>query len=160
MPRETPSQTAGPYVHIGLTPNAAGIGGQGDADIGEFMVKDGARHLSGVVYDGAGEPVTDAVVEAWQADIAAFGRSAADAVTGEFHFQTRVSNDPFVTLWIVARGINVGLHTRVYWPETPPSIEGVSEDRLKILIAQKTANENYRFDIHLQGREETLFFDI
>lgn len=158
MARETPSQTAGPYVHIGLMPNAAGIGGIYDADIGEVMVQGGSRQLIGVIYDGAGQAVTDAVVEAWQVDIGAFGRSAADPTTGEFQFQTEVSD--FVTLWVLARGISTGLHTRVYWPETPPLLSGVSEDRLQTLIAERLSDETYRFDIHLQGPKETLFFDI
>jgi protocatechuate 3,4-dioxygenase alpha subunit len=160
MARETPSQTAGPYVHIGLMPNAAGIAGVYQRDLGETMLPGGSRELRGVIYDGAGAPVTDAVVEAWQADLAAFGRSAADPTTGEFRFQTNPSDDPFMTLWIVARGINVGLHTRVYWPETPPQFEGVPNARQATLIATKTKHDAYRFDIHLQGQNETLFFDI
>jgi len=38
--KETPSQTAGPYVHIGLTPNFCGIGGVYETDLGARMVNE------------------------------------------------------------------------------------------------------------------------
>jgi protocatechuate 3,4-dioxygenase alpha subunit len=72
---ETPSQTAGPYLHIGLAPHAAG----GDFYGGErwhVLAGPGAEgrrvRIEGTVYDGAGEPVRDALVEIWQAN--ALGR--------------------------------------------------------------------------------------
>ena len=59
--KETASQTAGPYVHIGLTPNASGIGGVYAADLGAGMVSDKTRgtriSVSGRVIDGAGAPL-------------------------------------------------------------------------------------------------------
>lgn len=56
----TPSQTVGPYFAIGLP-----------WDLGPFAVPadtPGAVRISGVVYDGAGQPVPDALIETWQAD--------------------------------------------------------------------------------------------
>ena len=54
--KETPSQTAGPYVHIGCVPNFGGIPGVYPDDLGQVMRKDGANGeaitISGVVYDG------------------------------------------------------------------------------------------------------------
>ena len=70
--KETPSQTAGPYVHIGLTPNFCGIGGVYDADLGTTMVNDKTRGecitIRSRVIDGSGTPLRDALVEIWQAD--------------------------------------------------------------------------------------------
>ena len=98
--RESPSQTAGPYVHIGCTPNAAGIEGVYPADLGAVMrtgpVRGKAITLRGRVLDGLGAPLRDAVVEVWQADaegrfagqegadpsFTGWGRSAGDPETG------------------------------------------------------------------------------
>src|SRR6218665_203528 len=70
--KETPSQTAGPYVHIGLTPNFSGIKGVYATDPGSVMLTPdtvGQRIVvAGRVLDGAGSPVADGVVEGWQAD--------------------------------------------------------------------------------------------
>ena len=56
----TPSQTAGPYLRIGLAwsdrPNVVP-----DGTVGSIV-------LTGQVFDGTGEPVIDALVESWQAD--------------------------------------------------------------------------------------------
>ena len=60
MSELTPSQTVGPFLHIAL-----------EWDDGPHAVPPGtpgAFWVTGVVYDGAGDPVTDALVESWQAD--------------------------------------------------------------------------------------------
>ncbi len=70
--KETPSQTAGPYVHIGMTPNFCGITGVIDADPGASMLTPDTKGeritITGRVLDGSGAPVGDAVLEIWQAD--------------------------------------------------------------------------------------------
>src|SRR4051812_3375326 len=80
--RETPSQTAGPYVHIGLTPNFCEIDDVYDADLGVAMVNDrtlGQRiNVTGRVFDGAGAPVRDAIIEIWQADCAGYYNSPSE----------------------------------------------------------------------------------
>ena len=147
--KETPSQTAGPYVHIGCTPNFSGITGVYDTDLGVAMVNDrtlGERiTLRGRIFDGTGTPLRDALVEIWQADagglynspsemrgtadpnFTGWGRCPTDMETGEYVFETirpgRVPYKdgrlmaPHVTLWIVARGINIGLQTRLYFAD-------------------------------------------
>ena len=90
--RETPSQTAGPYVHIGLTPNRLGIPGIYPVDLGLSPIAEGAKGeritLTGRVIDGQGMILRDAVIETWQADAAGIypnndPRGAADpAVIG------------------------------------------------------------------------------
>ena len=74
---------------------------------------------------------------------------------------------PHLSLWIVSRGINIGLNTRLYFPEdtalhTSDPILGSIEHRARVntLIATKTAPGHYRFDIRLQGEDETVFMDI
>ncbi len=196
--KETPSQTAGPYVHIGMTPNYCEIEGVYDTDLGAQMVNDKTRGeritVSGRVFDGAGALVRDAVIEIWQADSAGlynspsemrgaadpnftgWGRCPTRAEDGAYSFETikpgRVpfrdgrKMAPHITFWIVARGINIGLHTRMYFPEeaeanaADPLLARIEHrDRVATMVASKDGS-TYNFDIHLQGLKETVFMDI
>ncbi|EPE94489.1 protocatechuate 3,4-dioxygenase subunit alpha [Rhizobium grahamii] len=196
--KETPSQTAGPYVHIGLTPNFCAIEGVYEADLGTVMVNDktlGERlTVTGRVFDGAGALVRDAVIEIWQADSAGlynspsemrgtadpnftgWGRCATRAEDGVFTFETVKPGvvpysdgrkmAPHITVWIVARGINIGLHTRMYFPEEveankvdPLLLRIEHRDRVDTLIATREGS-TLTFDIRLQGERETVFLDI
>lgn len=196
--RESPSQTAGPYVHIGCTPNFSGISIYG-GDLGTTMrlgpVKGQQITLRGTVFDGTGTPLRDAMVEIWQADaeglfnsanetrgtadpnFTGWGRSPGDMETGEFVFETVKPGQvpwpgggmqaPHITAWIVARGINIGLHTRIYFEDeaaanaTDPILTRIEhQNRVPTLLARPEGDDVYRFDIHLQGPQETIFFDI
>ena len=196
--KESASQTAGPYVHIGLTPNFAEIGGVYPDDLGTRMVNDKTRGeritIAGRVLDGTGTPLKDALLEIWQADadglynsppetrgeadpnFTGWGRCATDMTSGEFRFETiKPGKVPFkggkemaphVTFWIVARGINIGLQTRMYFGDeqaandADPVLARIEHRvRVSTLIAQREGDV-YRFDIHLQGEKETVFFDI
>lgn len=196
--RESPSQTAGPYVHIGCMPNFSGIEIYG-GDLGSSMktgpVKGEEIIITGVVHDGMGTPVRDAMIEIWQADaqglynsasetrgqadpnFTGFGRSPGHPETGEFRFETvkpgRVPypdgrlQAPHATLWIAARGINTGLQTRLYFDDeadanaVDPVLSRIEHrSRVTTLLAKKQGAGAYRFDIHLQGPDETIFFDF
>ncbi|MFA7413980.1 MAG: protocatechuate 3,4-dioxygenase subunit alpha [Rhizobium sp.] len=197
--KESPSQTAGPYVHIGCTPNFTGIHGVYETDLGSGALYDdktkGERiKIKGRVIDGSGTPLKDALIEIWQADADGFynspsetrgkadpnflgwGRCPADMASGEYMFETikpgRVPfNDgrlmaPHITFWIVARGINIGLHTRMYFAdeekanaEDPVLARIEHKVRVPTLIAGREG-DTYTFDIMLQGENETVFFDI
>lgn len=197
--KETASQTAGPYVHIGLAPGAAGFKLY-DAELGGDIAgptAPGERvRVEGVVYDGLGAPVKDVLIEIWQADtngiyphpedprvadvapgFTGWGRVISDFDTGQWGFDTikpgavpgrmgRIQA-PHLNLWIVSRGINIGLNTRMYFPEDTDlqandPILGSIEQRARVatLIATKTGQGQYRFDIRLQGDGETVFMDI
>ncbi len=197
--KETPSQTAGPYVHIGCVPNFCGIEGVWDADLGAEMVNDKTKgqriSISGTVYDGVGAALKDAMIEIWQADadglypggsdprgagdpnFQGWGRKAGDYGTGVWTFDTvKPGRVPFpdgrlmaphITFWIVARGINIGLQTRMYFPDEEaantedPILKRIEhQSRVPTLIATKTGDAAYRFDIRLQGDGETIFFDF
>ena len=200
--KESPSQTAGPYVHIGTTPNWVGISGVWEEDLGGTLVGAGAKGerivVKGHIFDGSGTPLKDALIEIWQADtnglynspqevrgqadpgFTGWGRQPADGVTGEYRFETikpgRVPYRdgrlmaPHITFWIVARGINIGLHTRMYFGDEEAAnaecpILARIEHRVRVptLIAARSEDDGiptYRFDIRLQGEEETVFFDI
>lgn len=196
--KESPSQTAGPYVHIGMTPNWLGIRGVYAEDLGATMLTPGTEGeriaVTGTIHDGAGAPVADAVVEVWQADangafapdpapvgveaskhFLGFGRQPCDD-KGGFRFETikpgRVpgpdgqAQAPHITLWIVARGINIGLHTRLYFEDEAdanaedPVLRRVPPPRRQTLIAKRAGPGHYHLDIRLQGDDETVFFDI
>ncbi len=193
--KESPSQTAGPYVHIGALPNFAGIDGVYDEDLGQKMVLGAVRGeqitLRGTVYDGTGAALRDAMVEIWQADAAGlyagqdgadpaftgWGRQAGDMETGAFAFETVKPGAvpfrdgrmqaPHVSVWIVARGINLGQQTRIYIADeeeanaADPILARIEHrDRIATLMARPEGQGVYRFDIRLQGENETIFFDI
>jgi protocatechuate 3,4-dioxygenase alpha subunit len=191
--RETPSQTAGPYVHIGCIPSFAGIEGVYPEDLGKRAIEEGARGtpitITGQILDGTGWALRDALIESWQADAAGiypgqpgadpkvngFCRFAADKETGEFVLKTikpgRVPSGwgglqaPHIALWIVARGINIGLQTRIYFEDEDNSEDPVlarieQRHRVDTLIAKRIGEGQYRFDIRLQGENETVFFDM
>lgn len=190
--KETPSQTAGPYVHIGMTPSLEGISGPNVPNLGSGPIGIGSSGepivITGRIFDGSAAPVSDAVVELWQADSdgtydtkgsLGWGRQATDA-TGTYRFETirpgRVAGPddkpmaPHVTLWIVARGINIGLHTRVYFADEADAnaqdfvLNRIMDPRRrKTLIAARSdvaGKAVYALDIRLQGDDETVFFDI
>lgn len=200
--RETASQTAGPYVHIGLAPGAAGFQ-LFEKELGTDIAGPNAEGeritVEGVVYDGTGSPVKDVLIEVWQANAAGvypspadrrgddvedgfrgWGRIISDFNTGVFSFATVKPGvvpgrngrpmAPHLNLWIVARGINIGLNTRMYFDDeadanaADPVINLVEQvDRRATLIARREMRDGkplYRFDIRLQGDGETVFFDV
>lgn len=191
--QETPSQTAGPYVHIGLIPAHAGMDNYYDEEIGLSPIEEGVEgeiiEISGAVIDGTGWALRDALIESWQPDaagkfagqdgadpkVSGYCRFAADAETGEFTLRTvkpgrvgsryGVMQAPHISLWVVARGINVGLQTRIYFEDEDnagdPLLSRIEQTpRVQTLLAKKTSEGKYRFDIVLQGENETVFLDI
>lgn len=186
--QETPSQTAGPYVHIGCIPSFAGLEGVYPEDLGKRAIEDGAKGqvitITGSVHDGTGWALRDAMLESWQADAAGiypgqdgadpkvtgFCRFAADIDTGEYTLRTvkpgRAGGQaPHIALWIAARGINIGLQTRIYFDDEDNSGDPVlsrieQAPRRETLIAKTTGDGAYRFDIRLQGDGETVFLDM
>ncbi len=198
--KETPSQTAGPYVHIGLAPGAAGFDIYA-RELGWDIAGPNARgeriRVEGVVIDGTGSPIKDVMLEAWQANadgiyahpehpgeveegFRGWGRVITDFETGEWGFDTVKPGPvpgrsgslmaPHINLWIVARGINLGLNTRVYFGDEAeanaddPVLNLIEwERRRQTLIAHRVERDGqavYRFDIKVQGEDETVFFDI
>jgi protocatechuate 3,4-dioxygenase, alpha subunit len=202
--KETPSQTAGPYVHIGLIPHQAGF------DIFENNFSNvlvspktaGERIvIEGRIFDGAGAPIRDVLVEIWQANAAGrynheadrqdgkaidptfrgWGRTGTDFETGLYRFETVKPGSvvgrrghrpmaPHVNVWLAARGINIGLSTRMYFSDETdanaqdPVLNIIEQpSRRETLIARREMRDDgvaYVFDIHLQGDRETVFFDV
>jgi len=202
--KESASQTAGPYVHIGLAPQQAGFD-IFEKNFSNVLVGPGTQgeriRIEGRVTDGSGTPVRDVLVELWQANAAGkynhpadaqdkpldrtfrgWGRACSDFKTGIWSFDTIKPGSvegrggramaPHVSLWIVARGINIGLNTRMYFSDekdanaADPVLNLIEwEVRRQTLIGQRESALRdgaavYRFDIQLQGPQETVFFDI
>lgn len=183
----TPSQTVGPYVHIGLEPDWTTSGTL--AEPGSA----GHVRVSITVLDGEGTPVADAMIETWQAD--ADGRFVSDVplvgATG-FTGLARVFADetgtvtidtvrpgaiddgeggvqaPHLQVGVFARGILKRLVTRLYFPEdtaahaADPVLALLPEDRRGLLVAE-AGDDGYRLTVQLQdspSRPETPFFDL
>jgi protocatechuate 3,4-dioxygenase alpha subunit len=177
----TPSQTVGPFLSLGLTWPA-----------GHLVVPEGtpgAIRISGVVTDGAGEPVTDGIVEIWHADadgrfdhpddprgatgsgFVGFGRCATDG-DGRFRFVTVKpgalgdGQAPHVDVSVFARGLLDRVVTRIYFPDeeaanaADPLLSVLPPDRAATLVAQAAGAGELRFDIRLRGEGETVFLAI
>jgi protocatechuate 3,4-dioxygenase, alpha subunit len=200
---ETPSQTAGPYVHIGLIPAQAGFEiftNNFTGDIAGLNVRGERIIIEGRVFDGAGHVAKDVLIETWQANAAGRYNHPADrqdkALDGSFRGWARTGTDfetgiytirtikpgsvagrrgrkamaPHVNFWIAARGINIGLATRMYFGDEDaanaedPVLKIIEQpERRKTLIAPKSLRDGkalYTFDIYLQGERETVFFDV
>lgn len=174
-PLATPGQTVGPFFHYALPypqdNQLVGIGTQG------------AIELHGVVYDGAGQPIPDALLELWQPDPAGhivqrpgslhrdgwtftgWGRAATDN-TGHYSFTTLAPGPTaahvpaYFGLTIFARGLLHRLFTRAYLPMSESTFDAllpeVDPARRRTLICAAEAT-GYRFDVHLQGHQETAF---
>ncbi|MEV0900902.1 protocatechuate 3,4-dioxygenase subunit alpha [Actinoplanes sp. NPDC049802] len=172
-----PGQTVGPFFHLGLEYSG----------MNELVPPSHPRalRLHGHVYDGAGDPVPDAVVEIWQADpqghiprqpgslrrdgwtFTGWGRAATDP---EGHYQfatlepgaTEPGKAPFLAVTVFARGLLDRLFTRAYLPDDPDLLaqdtllESVAPDRRATLIATREPG-GLVFDIRLQGDGETVF---
>lgn len=178
----TPSQTIGPFFHGSLTANAnlgclRGPGAKGEPIRIRFRV-----------LDGEGKPVDDAMIEIWQADAAGVYQHAADprathadpafrgfgrlatnangACTFETVYPGRITPEqaPHINVSVFARGLLNRVSTRVYFEidAADPVLALVPEDRRSTLIASRDPSDpaQWNFDIHLQGEQETVFFDL
>jgi protocatechuate 3,4-dioxygenase alpha subunit len=189
MEKQTPSQTIGPFFHMGLP---RGI----ENDLLDESTRGERICIVGQVLDGEGKPVPDALIEIWQADAGGhfnhptdpgqsqadphfrgFGRSDTQD-NGRFSFRTvrpgpvpgrdGQMQAPHIDVRIFARGMLIHTLTRLYFAaepanETDPVLASMDDPaRRQTLIAVPERSEElptYRFDIHLQGDRETVFFE-
>jgi protocatechuate 3,4-dioxygenase, alpha subunit len=175
----TPGQTVGPFFGLGLPY-------PGDSELVAEQFPDAIR-LHGTVYDGAGAAVPDALIELWQSDAAGripraagslrrdgqtftgWGRASTDA-DGHYGFttltpgSTDAGRPPFFAITVFARGLLHRLFTRAYLPggavDADQLLSTVDPGRRATLLCideSGSGRTQYRFDIHLQGPNETVF---
>ena len=184
----TPAQTVGPFFHDALL----------DEDRSELVPPDHpeAIRIEGAVYDGEGEPVSDAMVEIWQANKAGryndpsdnrqdlpldpetfsgFGRSGTDA-GGRFSFVTVKPGPvpgpdggmqaPHIMVSVFARGLLKRVVTRIYFPDeeganaNDPVLSSVEDPGFRRTLVAHDLGDALRFNICLQGDNQTAFFEL
>jgi protocatechuate 3,4-dioxygenase alpha subunit len=146
--------------------------------------------ITGGVYDGQGKVVPDAMIELWQVDgsgkyrtaplekdrenFVGFGRLGTGTQPGnQFRFTTVKpgaieGQSPHINVILFMRGSLLHLYTRIYFDdeksnEKDPLLNSIPAERRYTLIAKRSSrdsNTEYRFDIHMQGDMETVFFDV
>jgi len=184
----TAAQTVGPFVSIGFETTAV-------PDVAPAGIAGERVVITGRIFDGDGLPVTDAVLETWQANsfgkyahpddaqekllednFRGFGRVLAGA-QGGFRLATvkpgKVAGPdghpgreqaPHITVVIFMRGLLKHLMTRIYFPDeaanaADPVLNLVPAARRGTLIAAKSPDGTLQWNVHLQGPQETVFFD-
>jgi protocatechuate 3,4-dioxygenase alpha subunit len=177
----TPSQTVGPFLSLGLT--------WPEGHLVVPLGTPGATLIAGVLTDGAGAPVSDGLIETWQADadgrfdhpddprrasgsgFRGFGRCATDA-EGRFEIITVKPGPlgdgqaPHIDVTVLARGLLDRVVTRIYFPDeaaanaADPLLGSLRPERAATLVAREAGQGKLRFDIRLQGDRETVFLSI
>ena len=153
----TPSQTVGPFYAIGLCQRDDGR-----------LVPEGVS-LTGRLLDGEGTPVVDGLVELWDPVGGRWGRSGTHP-DGRFAFvvekPARHGGDaPHLLAYVFARGLLRHQLTRIYFPDeananaADPVLSSLDEEERARLVAEGD-DGGLRFDIHLQGDRETIFFTV
>jgi protocatechuate 3,4-dioxygenase, alpha subunit len=183
----TPSQTVGPFFAYGITAEQYGYGYTQIANnklIKDEKVRGEQIKISGRVIDGAGDAIPDAVIEIWQGDstgsylnpsFRGFGRvGTGTSQDNSFEFETIkpgcIGNEaPHINVIVLMRGLLTHAFTRIYFNDEDdanqqdPVLNSIAIERRKTLIAQKVQDirsVQYRFDIHMQGDHETVFFEF
>ncbi|MCU0468555.1 MAG: protocatechuate 3,4-dioxygenase subunit alpha [Arcicella sp.] len=173
--KQTPSQTVGPYFAYSLTPEQYlyDFKSYADSVMVNPLENPDTITITGKVFDGAGVPIPDAMIEVWQSDHQnqLFGRCGTGTLAdNRFVFYTTKPTSvngqaPYLSVIIFMRGQLIHTYTRIYFEdevtlnETDEVLNSVPSDRKHTLIATKNGN-SYEFNIIMQGEKETVFFDI
>jgi protocatechuate 3,4-dioxygenase, alpha subunit len=129
----TPSQTIGPFFAVALGREDSGF----------------ALRVVGTVYDGEGAPVDDAYVELW--DGLHLARCPTDG-EGRYAVSIERPAGAYLAVSVFARGLLQRLATRIYLSEP--------DDPQLAPLRAREEDGALRFDIHLQGEQETLFLAL
>ena len=178
-------QTVGPYLHIGLewltTHDIAGRGVKGERVTvgGQLLDGDGVGVSDGLIeiwqanaagkYAHPEDTQNKPLERGWRG----FGRIPTDA-KGAFRFTTikpgRVPGPdgklqaPHLVVAVFMRGLLKHLATRIYFPDEPannedPILKLVPAARRTTLVARRNGKSALEWNVILQGKNETVFFD-
>ncbi len=179
MAIRTPSQTIGPFFHVGLKWE----GGEKVA----FQTAGTPLVLTGRVYDGSGAVIADALIETWQAGpdgaaprggpsakAAGYSRAATDS-EGRYRIETLMPGactgpggenyPPQIHVTIFARGLLKALRTRAILADaesarTDPLVQAAGARAATLIAARDPKNAGtWHWDIRFQGKDETAFID-
>ena len=177
----TPSQTVGPFFSLGLGPWYRD-------ELGNLRAS-GRTHVRGRVLDAEGQPIPDAVLELWQADLngryahgrdprnnpdfCGFGRVATDA-GGGFRFSTTKPGQvpgpnsmllqaPHLNVLVSMRGLLKPVRTRMYFPNEASNahdpVLALVPETRRASLIASIEPEALRWDIRMRGPLETVFFE-
>ena len=157
----SPSQTIGPLYGFSLM----WPGSEQAADPGQ----PGTVRIRGRVFDGAGAVVAypELMLELWAGDQFARTRTDPDGAFSAVLAKPAApaGQAPHVNVTLFSRGLLKQAQTRLYFPDeaaanaADPVLTAVPTDRRPTLIARQDGADLV-FDIHLQGDQETVFFDF
>jgi len=157
----SPSQTIGPLYGFSLM----WPGSEQAADPGQ----PGTVRIRGRVFDGAGAVVAypELMLELWAGDQFARTRTDPDGAFSAVLAKPAApaGQAPHVNVTLFSRGLLKQAQTRLYFPDeaaanaADPVLTAVPADRRPTLIARQDGADLV-FDIHLQGDQETVFFDF
>jgi protocatechuate 3,4-dioxygenase alpha subunit len=185
----TPGQTVGPFFALGLDrPEWADMArhnpqGERITIEGRVLDGDGAPVPDALIelwqanaagrHDHIADQQTEKKIDP---NFHGYGRVATDA-QGHFAIKTvkpgpipgrgNALQAPHINVAFFARGLLRQLHTRIYFSDEPanasdPLLAGIEDDAVRqTLIARRgDGSSAYRFDIVLQGKNETAFLDV
>ena len=181
----TPSQTVGPFLHIALAwPDGPDVVPDGTAGAIRLVgrVTDGAGEAVGdaLIETWQADPDGGFAFVDDPHGFRGFGRCPTEA-DGSYVIRTLLPGPlrgpngaleaPHIDVSIFARGLLDRLVTRIYFPDDPvlaqdpvlahdPVLSTVPEARRRTLLAVRDGEDTFRFDIVLQGPDETVFFDL
>jgi protocatechuate 3,4-dioxygenase, alpha subunit len=161
----TPFQTVGPFLHLGLRaglePLSAGR-------------PDSLVSIRGHLLDGDGAGIPDGVLEWWHPELPSVQRSftgeggsfaittikPSTLATGDGRVQA-----PHLAIRVLGRGMQTQYLTRLYFEDEADTAHDailnlVPAHRRPTLMARPIGSREYRFDVVVQGPNETVFFDI
>lgn len=188
--KQTPSQTVGPFYSIGLTRRAMNLLAGADVDgehiriEGQVIDGDGVPVPDAMIeiwqanaYGRYNHP-DDKQEKPLDQSFTGWGRSGTDE-NCFYSFETIKPGAvpgagdsvqaPHVNVCVFARGMLVHAYTRIYFADQPanaadPLLNSIkNKARRQTLIAARQERDGkavYRFDIRLQGENETVFFDM
>jgi protocatechuate 3,4-dioxygenase, alpha subunit len=170
----TASQTVGPFFSIGLSHLYARESNTGQAGKPSVTVR-------GRVLDGDGVGVPDAVLEIWQHSMRAPNSEKSGFLrvptnqSGGFEFavekrktardESGATHAPHAVVLIFMRGLVKHLVTRIYFAGEAANAEdvvlqSVPQERRATLLATDVGAKNFvEWNVHLQGKQETVFFE-